>query len=172
MVQARADSLPKWQQDLGKRLLLRRVGEAYGRMVLGPGLFQADCHPGNILVSDTGHVGEACRPDHDHRSLQHCATAPGSCLISRLPTRCRRCHQSIAPQAAASRGHVRRWWWCLCRAGGFRPVQAATACHPAGICTAAGEPVSGRRCTAASCAVSAGRGAASGHCLQPDPAGH
>ena len=56
-MQAEVDSLPEWKQKLGKQLLLRRVGEAYGRMVLGPGLFQADCHPGNILVTDRGLVG-------------------------------------------------------------------------------------------------------------------
>ena len=56
-LQERAKSLPAWQQKLGKQLLLRRVGQAYGRMLLGPGLFQADCHPGNILVTDAGVVG-------------------------------------------------------------------------------------------------------------------
>ncbi|KAK9798604.1 hypothetical protein WJX73_007340 [Symbiochloris irregularis] len=56
-MQSRAQQLSQWQQDLGKRVLLSRVSEAYGRMILGPGLFQADCHPGNILVSDCGLVG-------------------------------------------------------------------------------------------------------------------
>ena len=62
LVQARAEALPQWKQEVGKRILLRTVTEAYGRMLLGPGLFQADCHPGNILVSDTGAVGEASSP--------------------------------------------------------------------------------------------------------------
>lgn len=32
------------------RRILTRTTEAYGRMILLDGLFQADCHPGNILV--------------------------------------------------------------------------------------------------------------------------
>lgn len=32
------------------RRILARVSEAYGLMILGEGLFQADGHPGNILV--------------------------------------------------------------------------------------------------------------------------
>lgn len=68
--QNRAEQLSQWQQDLGKRMLLSRVSEAYGRMVLGPGLFQADCHPGNILVSDSGVVGTVlpsrCIVQHCH----------------------------------------------------------------------------------------------------------
>jgi predicted unusual protein kinase regulating ubiquinone biosynthesis (AarF/ABC1/UbiB family) len=34
-----------------------RVSEAYGRMILGEGLFQADGHPGNILVRPGGRIG-------------------------------------------------------------------------------------------------------------------
>lgn len=30
--------------------ILNRVTEAYGHMILLDGLFQADCHPGNIIV--------------------------------------------------------------------------------------------------------------------------
>lgn len=30
--------------------IMNRVGEAYGRMMLETGLFQADGHPGNSLV--------------------------------------------------------------------------------------------------------------------------
>lgn len=60
--QAEAEKLPEWQQKLGKQLLLRRVGEAYGRMILGSGIFQADCHPGNILVNGSGLVGVLLSP--------------------------------------------------------------------------------------------------------------
>lgn len=37
--------------------VLTRSSEAYGRMILGSGLFQADGHPGNILVMEGGKVG-------------------------------------------------------------------------------------------------------------------
>ena len=36
------------------RRILDRVAEAYGRMMLLDGLFQADGHPGNILVMKGG----------------------------------------------------------------------------------------------------------------------
>ena len=32
------------------RMIMERVAEAFGVMILGSGLFQADAHPGNILV--------------------------------------------------------------------------------------------------------------------------
>ena len=35
---------------MGIQRILSRVSEAYGRMMLYEGLFQADGHPGNILV--------------------------------------------------------------------------------------------------------------------------
>jgi predicted unusual protein kinase regulating ubiquinone biosynthesis (AarF/ABC1/UbiB family) len=38
------------------RRILARVSEAYGQMILGEGLFQADGHPGNILVQHGGRV--------------------------------------------------------------------------------------------------------------------
>lgn len=37
--------------------VIARASEAYGRMILGSGLFQADAHPGNILVMKRGRVG-------------------------------------------------------------------------------------------------------------------
>jgi predicted unusual protein kinase regulating ubiquinone biosynthesis (AarF/ABC1/UbiB family) len=36
------------------RLILSQVSQAYGLMILGEGLFQADGHPGNILVQRGG----------------------------------------------------------------------------------------------------------------------
>ncbi|GIL83202.1 hypothetical protein Vretifemale_12058 [Volvox reticuliferus] len=44
-------------RDAAKRLILSRVSEAYGRMIFGEGLFQADGHPGNILIGRGGRVG-------------------------------------------------------------------------------------------------------------------
>jgi predicted unusual protein kinase regulating ubiquinone biosynthesis (AarF/ABC1/UbiB family) len=37
--------------------IITRASEAYGRMILETGLFQADGHPGNILVMKGGRVG-------------------------------------------------------------------------------------------------------------------
>ena len=56
-VQERGESMPVSVRQLFARRLLGRVAEAYGRMLLLSGLFQADCHPGNILVSDNGKLG-------------------------------------------------------------------------------------------------------------------
>ncbi|GFR52787.1 hypothetical protein Agub_g15404, partial [Astrephomene gubernaculifera] len=44
-------------RQAAQRLILNRVSEAYGRMILGEGLFQADGHPGNILIGRGGRVG-------------------------------------------------------------------------------------------------------------------
>ncbi|WIA37974.1 hypothetical protein OEZ86_001350 [Tetradesmus obliquus] len=48
--------LPQWKRDKAARRILARVSEAYGLMILGEGLFQADGHPGNILVQGGGRV--------------------------------------------------------------------------------------------------------------------
>jgi predicted unusual protein kinase regulating ubiquinone biosynthesis (AarF/ABC1/UbiB family) len=37
--------------------VLSRTAEAYGTMILSSGLFQADGHPGNILIMPNGVVG-------------------------------------------------------------------------------------------------------------------
>jgi predicted unusual protein kinase regulating ubiquinone biosynthesis (AarF/ABC1/UbiB family) len=42
-----------WQ---AARRILSQLSEAYGRMILGEGLFQADGHPGNILVQKAGGI--------------------------------------------------------------------------------------------------------------------
>jgi len=52
----RVQHLPAWQREAAARRVLDRVSEAYGRMILGEGLFQADGHPGNILVTPGGGV--------------------------------------------------------------------------------------------------------------------
>ena len=43
-------SLSPRKRRAAKEQILRRLCEAYGRMIFGEGLFQADGHPGNILV--------------------------------------------------------------------------------------------------------------------------
>ena len=43
-------------RQAGGRRVLSHVSEAYGRMILGTGQFQADGHPGNILVLPKGRV--------------------------------------------------------------------------------------------------------------------
>lgn len=42
--------LSESKRAMAKRMIMSNVGEAYGRMLLLDGLFQADGHPGNILV--------------------------------------------------------------------------------------------------------------------------
>lgn len=42
---------------LAAKRILSRVSEAYGRMLLLDGLFQADGHPGNIIVMKGGKIG-------------------------------------------------------------------------------------------------------------------
>ncbi|KAG2426342.1 hypothetical protein HXX76_013099 [Chlamydomonas incerta] len=54
---SRVAKLSPLQRDLAKRRILTRVSEAYGRMIFGEGLFQADGHPGNILIGRGGRVG-------------------------------------------------------------------------------------------------------------------
>ncbi len=49
--------MPAAMKRVLARKLLTRVAEAYGRMLLLQGLFQADCHPGNILVKGNGGIG-------------------------------------------------------------------------------------------------------------------
>jgi predicted unusual protein kinase regulating ubiquinone biosynthesis (AarF/ABC1/UbiB family) len=52
----RVAHLPQWQRERAARIILANISEAYGRMVLGEGLFQADGHPGNILVRPGGAI--------------------------------------------------------------------------------------------------------------------
>ena len=49
-----------------------RISEAYGRMILGEGLFQADGHPGNILLQQGARIGlldygQSKQLSEDHR---------------------------------------------------------------------------------------------------------
>ncbi|CAD7702937.1 unnamed protein product [Ostreobium quekettii] len=55
-LQSRTAGLSLRKQRIAKRRILSRVSEAYGRMILIDGLFQADGHPGNILVLEGGKV--------------------------------------------------------------------------------------------------------------------
>lgn len=48
--QPRARALSAVQARVAKRRIFSRIAEAYGRMMLLEGLFNADGHPGNILV--------------------------------------------------------------------------------------------------------------------------
>lgn len=54
--------MPEAMKKVLARRLLTRVAEAYGRMLLLQGLFQADCHPGNILVKGNGGIGVHVTP--------------------------------------------------------------------------------------------------------------
>jgi predicted unusual protein kinase regulating ubiquinone biosynthesis (AarF/ABC1/UbiB family) len=42
--------LSAFQRKAAAARIMTRVSEAYGEMMLTEGLFQADAHPGNILV--------------------------------------------------------------------------------------------------------------------------
>ena len=57
------------QRQMGINLILSRVSEAYGRMMLYEGLFQADGHPGNILVMK-GARHSTINGMHLHSSLE------------------------------------------------------------------------------------------------------
>ena len=50
------DSISKWKREHAKQRILERVTAAYGHMLLVDGLFQADAHPGNILVQPGDNV--------------------------------------------------------------------------------------------------------------------
>ena len=50
-------NLSEATRRLAARTILSKVSEAYGRMILLDGLFQADGHPGNILVMKGGKIG-------------------------------------------------------------------------------------------------------------------
>ena len=45
-LEGRMKQLSQRQRSIGIRRLIKRVSEAYGRMLLYDGLFQADGHPG------------------------------------------------------------------------------------------------------------------------------
>ena len=55
--QAKFQNLSEATKRLAARQILSKVSEAYGRMILLDGLFQADGHPGNILVMKGGRIG-------------------------------------------------------------------------------------------------------------------
>lgn len=55
--QVKFQNLSEATKRLAARQILSKVSEAYGRMILLDGLFQADGHPGNILVMKGGRVG-------------------------------------------------------------------------------------------------------------------
>jgi predicted unusual protein kinase regulating ubiquinone biosynthesis (AarF/ABC1/UbiB family) len=55
--QNKFQNLSEATKRLAARQILSKVSEAYGRMILLDGLFQADGHPGNILVMKGGRIG-------------------------------------------------------------------------------------------------------------------
>jgi len=55
--QVEFQNLPAAAKRMAARQILSKVSEAYGRMILLDGLFQADGHPGNILVMKGGKIG-------------------------------------------------------------------------------------------------------------------
>lgn len=65
--QAMASNMNPHLKRVMARRIISRVSKAYGTMMLKEGLFQADAHPGNILIMRGG------------RELP--ARAPGSCTL-------------------------------------------------------------------------------------------
>lgn len=53
----RTKSLSPRKRRIAKERILQRLCEAYGKMIFGNGLFQADGHPGNILVQKRAKIG-------------------------------------------------------------------------------------------------------------------
>lgn len=53
---SKTKNMSESKKRIAKRLVLSRISEAYGRMILENGLFQADGHPGNILVQEGAKV--------------------------------------------------------------------------------------------------------------------
>lgn len=69
-MQERGQNVPAAVKALFARKLLKKVAEAYGRMLLIKGLFQADCHPGNILIRDDNGLGMYTDPSQGVNTLQ------------------------------------------------------------------------------------------------------
>ena len=67
------------QQAFGKRLVFSRIMEAYGRMLLQAGLFQADVHPGERLCSPQGHLTRPATPLPAAGCKRPCRTRPSPC---------------------------------------------------------------------------------------------
>lgn len=67
--------MPAAVRALFARKLLKKVAEAYGRMLLIKGLFQADCHPGNILIRDDNGLGETPDNVESRREIRPCVEA-------------------------------------------------------------------------------------------------
>ena len=65
-LQDKGKSAPAAVRALFAKRLLKKVAEAYGRMLLIKGLFQADCHPGNILIREDNDLGAVLWPTLCH----------------------------------------------------------------------------------------------------------
>ena len=68
-LQDKGKSAPAAVRALFAKRLLKKVVEAYGRMLLIKGLFQADCHPGNILIREDNDLGAVNQLAIPFRSL-------------------------------------------------------------------------------------------------------
>ena len=76
-LKARVRGMSEAMRRRAQTLILHRVADAYGQMILGSGLFQADPHGGNIMVMKGGgrssdiHVSSGCDsvPEGAHCNL-------------------------------------------------------------------------------------------------------
>ena len=76
-LQDKGKSAPAAVRALFAKRLLKKVAEAYGRMLLIKGLFQADCHPGNILIREDNDLGAV--------NMAHSLSYPMLAALSRWP---------------------------------------------------------------------------------------
>ena len=49
-LKSRVQGMSPAMQKKARQRILHRIADAYGQMIIGSGLFQADPHPGNIMV--------------------------------------------------------------------------------------------------------------------------
>ncbi len=57
-LKSRVQGMSPSVQRKARQRILHRIADAYGEMIIGSGLFQADPHPGNIMVMK-GKIQEA-----------------------------------------------------------------------------------------------------------------
>lgn len=53
-LKSRVQGMSPAMQKKARQRILHRIADAYGQMIIGSGLFQADPHPGNIMVMQGG----------------------------------------------------------------------------------------------------------------------
>ena len=91
----RVASLSLRKQRKAKERILRRLCEAYGKMIFGDGLFQADGHPGNILVQKKARIALL-----DYGQSKKLHTDEVRKLSQLIIAICSRVHDAVCPVIA------------------------------------------------------------------------